>query len=209
MRVHSAAIVEEPDDEPNPTAVTVRHVQRQAPHHSQQSASGHLAPADPLSSLFDGMLGGTFGGGMLDDMHRMLSAMPQTGSGGSTFYSSSSYRSVGGSGGVTYESSSSMRRGPGGVEQQRTVRDGRSGEERMTLTRGVGERQRTLERVRCRDGQQTQEERLRGIESAEDATRFDEEWRQHAARGLPPEMGSHRRRAGQQHAPALGYGWRM
>jgi hypothetical protein len=34
------------------------------------------------------------------------------------------------------------------MEESHTVRDGRTGEEKMKLTRGLGERQRTLEQQR-------------------------------------------------------------
>lgn len=39
------------------------------------------------------------------------------------------------------------------MEESHSVRDGRTGEEKMKLTRGLGERQRTLEQQR-RNGEQ-------------------------------------------------------
>jgi hypothetical protein len=72
------------------------------------------------------------------------------------------------------------------MESQSTVRDGRKGEERMRITRGLGERQRMLERTRLRDGREERNEALQGIASPTDAKAFDEEWQATAAKHLPP-----------------------
>jgi Myelodysplasia-myeloid leukemia factor 1-interacting protein len=73
------------------------------------------------------------------------------------------------------------------MEEQHTVSDGRTGAERMTLTRGLGDRQRTLERARRAGGPEQQHESLRGIQGPEAAQHFDREWQAAAAGALPPE----------------------
>ncbi|GLC45428.1 Myeloid leukemia factor 1 [Pleodorina starrii] len=163
-------IVEEPDDEP---AQQDRASQRQRRHSPQRqpAAQAHAAPMmDPFSQLFGALAGGAMAGG-----------------GGSSFVvSSSSYSSMGPSG-VSYSASSTTRVGPGGVrETQSVVRDGRSGTESVTISRGLGDgRQRTL--VRTRDaltGREEQLEDLRGL-SQHEADVFDDQWRHHAERNLP------------------------
>ena len=76
------------------------------------------------------------------------------------------------------------------MESQSTHRDGRTGEERMRITRGLRDRQRTLERSRHSGGREDRRESLQGIKDAEDAHAFDQEWQAAAARGLP-QGGAH------------------
>lgn len=56
----------------------------------------------------------------------------------------------------------------------------------MRITRGLGDRQRTLERTRTRDGNEQSSEELKGIASPDDAEAFDAEWQRTAASQLPP-----------------------
>ena len=90
-------------------------------------------------------------------------------------------------------------------ESRSTLRDGRTGEERMRLTRGLGDRQRTLERSRRgRDLPQETHEELQGMSSGAEAQNFDQEWQQ-AARansGLPygsTAFGQQQQQQQQQH----------
>lgn len=104
--------------------------------------------------------------------------------GGSSFFSfSSSSTSMSGNG-VTYQSTTTSRVGPGGVrETQRVVRDGRTGQEEITISRGIGEKERTITRARDAAGQERRHDLLRGIDAAE-ADRFDAEWMRAAERNL-------------------------
>ncbi|EFJ50629.1 hypothetical protein VOLCADRAFT_116802 [Volvox carteri f. nagariensis] len=161
-------IVEEPDDEPSPQD---RASQRQRRHSPPRQPMPHpqVAPMDPFSQLFGALTSGTMGGG-----------------GSSFMLSSSSYGTMG-PGGVTYQASRTTRVGPGGVrETQSVVRDGRSGTESVTISRGLGDgRQRTL--VRTRDaitGREEQLEDLQGLREHE-AEVFDEQWRMQAERNFP------------------------
>ncbi len=43
------------------------------------------------------------------------------------------------------------------------VRDGRTGQQRMTVTRGLGDKERTVTRTRDAAGRELGDERLRGI----------------------------------------------
>ena len=77
----------------------------------------------------------------------------------------------------------------------------------MRITRGVGERQRTQERVQRPGEQVMHNERLQNIHSAEDAARFDAEWRERASGALPPAsdwMHTGLARSSRQ-GPSLGY----
>ncbi|KXZ47279.1 hypothetical protein GPECTOR_36g130 [Gonium pectorale] len=104
-----------------------------------------------------------------------------------------------GPGGMTYQASSTTRVGPGGVrETQAVVRDGRTGTESVTISRGLGDgRQRTLVRTRDVTGREEQLEDLQGITEHE-AEVFDEHWRHHAERTLPggSAVGAHSGRLG-------------
>ena len=71
------------------------------------------------------------------------------------------------------------------MESHSSMRDGRSGEERMRIERGLGDRQRTLERARRGGAPEERNEVLKGLNSAEEAAAFDQEWQQAAERGLP------------------------
>lgn len=88
------------------------------------------------------------------------------------------------------------------------MRDGRSGEEHMRLTRGLGDRQRTLERRRRNGGDEERSETLRGIEHGPQAQRFDQQWQEAAQQGFGGGGGSDRRRgSGRREAqPQLGFG---
>lgn len=84
-------------------------------------------------------------------------------------------------------------------ESRSTVRDGRTGEERMKLTRGLGGRQRTLERSRRgRDAPEETREELHGINTGEDAQAFDREWQQAARASGTLQHGSGAARSQQE-----------
>ncbi|GFR41807.1 hypothetical protein Agub_g2577 [Astrephomene gubernaculifera] len=168
-------IVEEPDDVPaaakEGSPPQSRAAQRPRRHSPPRASSTHVQGSlDPFGQLFGALTGGAAAGG-----------------GNSSFvFSSSSFSSLG-PGGVSYQTTTSTRVGPGGVrETQSVVRDGRSGTEAVTISRGLGDgRQRTL--VRTRDaitGREEQVEDLQGI-TADEADVFDDQWRQHAERNLP------------------------
>lgn len=89
-------------------------------------------------------------------------------------------------------------------ESKHTVRDGRSGEEKMRLSRGLGERKRTLEQAR-RNGQEVHRNvHLNGFARPEDAENFDSEW-QRAATALPGGHGTSSRRGRTPATPQLEY----
>jgi len=66
-------------------------------------------------------------------------------------------------------------------ETQRAVRDGRTGQESITLRRGLGERERTVTRTRDASGRETADDILKGI-AAEEAAAFDREWAERASK---------------------------
>eukprot|EP00892_Ulva_mutabilis_P001124 jgi/Ulvmu1/11011/UM007_0191.1 len=179
------AIVEEPDDLPHPDR---RHRERdhspsaqpryeqpryEQPHHRQQQMQPYQ---DPFEAMFP-----SFGG--LGGLGGLMGMTPPSGS--SNSYSYSSFTSSGGPGGVTYQETKTHRMGPGGVsESQHTVRDGRTGEEKMRLSRGLGDRKRTLEQARRHGREVHRDVRLEGFQRPEDAEHFDTEW-QRAAAAMP------------------------
>jgi len=124
--------------------------------------------------MFGGMLGGMMGG------------MSSGGMGGSTVYSySSSSMSNGGPGGVTYSSTTTHRRGPGGVtETHHQEYDGRTGSETMKISRGLGDKSRTITRTRDASGQERAVDNLNNL-TPEEASRFDQQWQATAQRALP------------------------
>jgi len=153
-------IVEEPDDA--------------NPRHREQRRRGE-PPARGAGGFGGDMFGGNFGFGGGGG-----------GSGGTTVFSySSSSMHSGGPGGVTYSSSTTHRRGPGGVsETHHSSYNGRTGEETLRIQRGLGDKSRTIERRRNAAGQEYATDNLNNISDAE-ASRFDDEWKQHAQRSLP------------------------
>jgi len=108
-----------------------------------------------------------------------------SGAGTSSFSYSSSYSSSSFGPGHVYSSTTTTRMGPGGVrETQSTVRDGHSGREEILISRGIGDRERTITRRRNASGQEEQIDTLQNIAS-EEAVNFDQEWMHHAERNLP------------------------
>lgn len=105
--------------------------------------------------------------------------------GGAVFsFSSSSYTSNTGPGGVKYTATSTTKIGPGGVrETQQTVRDGRTGQESIVISRGLGSKERTVTRTRDAQGRERTEDSLKGV-APEQVNVFDEEWRQEAERNF-------------------------
>eukprot|EP00877_Chromochloris_zofingiensis_P007873 jgi/Chrzof1/3339/Cz12g21130.t1 len=166
-------IVEEPDD------VEDSHHPARPPRHSAGTTSRSAAPELALAQPFGG---GVFGS--------VFSNPPQ----GATVYSySSSSISSGGPGGMTYSSSTTTRAGPNRVrETQKTVRDGRTGKESITVARGLGDKERVVIRTRDASGSEHIEDILRGID-AHHAPQFDEQWRQQAEHVLP-DVGPRTRR---------------
>ena len=138
--------------------------------------------------------GGGFGGEMM------------VGSGGglgggmsrSSFVSSSSFSSTNGV--TTFSSQKTMRAGPDGThEVTETVRDGRTGRETVSLTRGIGDRQRKVMRTLDHGtGEEMRQNVLRGIRDDEQ-DHFEREWQARAHRsgihGAEPPRGN----------PRLGY----
>lgn len=91
------------------------------------------------------------------------------------------------------------------------MRDGRTGEEQMQLTRGLHDKRRTLERKRRNEGKEERNEVLHGIKP-EEAQAFDKQWQETASQMFGGD-GRHGRRlrgnrqGSQQTTPAqLGYG---
>jgi hypothetical protein len=97
---------------------------------------------------------------------------------------------------VYIEKTKTTRRGPGGVallsnfnlilkiaEKQESLRDSRSGVERISIQRKLGHKQRTLTKQRNVDGDVTTSEDLQNVE-AEEADRFDSEWMSAAEQNL-------------------------
>lgn len=82
------------------------------------------------------------------------------------------------------------------------VRDGRRGEERMSLARGLGERKRTLEQARRHGRDVHRNVHLEGFARPEDAEHFDDEWQRAAGSMLGPSTAARPRRWA---APQLEY----
>mmetsp|Transcript_1826 Transcript_1826/g.4090 ORF Transcript_1826/g.4090 Transcript_1826/m.4090 type:complete len:329 (+) Transcript_1826:38-1024(+) len=154
-------IIEEIDDDDNSNS------------HHRSSHNRHLQRHQPgsfQSFAAPGLQVQMFGGG--DGMQ------------GSSFSFSSSSVMAGGNGQpqVLYSSSSRTSLGPGGVlEHQEQVRDGRSGTERVTIKRGLGDRARTITKCRDAEGQEETIDCVDNIDEHE-ASQFDAEWRAAAAR---------------------------
>lgn len=111
------------------------------------------------------------------------------GMGTTTFSYSSSYSSSGGPTQV-YSTSTSTRIGTGGVrETQKTIRDSRSGKEEISISRGIGDRERTITRRRNATGREERIDTLQNMTS-EEATGFDQEWMQQAEVNLPTPGGA-------------------
>lgn len=69
------------------------------------------------------------------------------------------------------------------AEQHESLRDSRSGVERLTIQRKLGDKQRTLTKQRTRDGQVLTSENLQNVE-VEEADLFDDQWMRAAERNL-------------------------
>mmetsp|Transcript_24577 Transcript_24577/g.62426 ORF Transcript_24577/g.62426 Transcript_24577/m.62426 type:complete len:390 (-) Transcript_24577:2695-3864(-) len=189
----SQPIVEEPDEDDPLIRQKAQRQRRTSPQRSMSTGRVRPAPAGngalhaPGSSLFGfGGLGGFGGfGSILQEMQNMASAPGAT----AFSYSTSSYQSMG-PGGVTYQATHTQRAGPGGVrESQSTVRDGRTGQQTITVARGLGDKERVMTRTRDATGREQARDDLRGI-SAHEAHTFDQEWRTHAERSLlSPSLG--------------------
>jgi len=145
--------------------------------------------------MMQGMMGGDpfFGGGGGGFGGEMM--------GGGGFSSSSSFSasssSFSSSNGVTtFSSQRTMRAGPDGThEVTETVRDGRTGRETVSLTRGIGDRQRKVMRTLDHGtGEETRQNVLRGVRDDEQDV-FEREWQARAQRGgiMEPRGGSHQR----------------
>ncbi|CAD7697807.1 unnamed protein product [Ostreobium quekettii] len=89
-----------------------------------------------------------------------------------------------------YSSTTTSRMGPGGVrETQTTVRDGMAGQEEISISRGIGERERIITRRRDAAGREETIDTLQHM-TPEEAAGFDQEWMQQAGRNLPSFGGS-------------------
>ncbi len=142
--------------------------------------------------------GGRAGGSLIDQMMGPMGSMP----GGGCSYSSCSYScSSGGPGGqsVEYSSSSHGVQRPGEQmvrETHRNYRDS-SGQEKLGVSRHIGDRGRSIVAERAADGRETRTSNLINIE---DGTAFDREWRSNAGANAV----THARHQSRTHASALG-----
>lgn len=176
-------VVEEPDDE-DPAAHRLS--QRQRTTYQQPVSYARVDPVPTgdrqlssfgphpiVGSIFDSFFGSAFSG--IQQMQQQMQQMSNQH--GATSYSySSSTVTHGGPSGITYSKSHTTRTGPGGVrESQSTVHDGRTGEKSMTISRALGDKERTVTRIRDATGQEKRDEILRGL-NHEEAERFDSEW---------------------------------
>eukprot|EP00195_Chlamydomonas_chlamydogama_P012264 CAMPEP_0202902362 /NCGR_PEP_ID=MMETSP1392-20130828/16808_1 /ASSEMBLY_ACC=CAM_ASM_000868 /TAXON_ID=225041 /ORGANISM="Chlamydomonas chlamydogama, Strain SAG 11-48b" /LENGTH=296 /DNA_ID=CAMNT_0049589115 /DNA_START=171 /DNA_END=1062 /DNA_ORIENTATION=+ len=173
-RAGSEPIVEEPDDE-DPHSYRAHQRQRRAsPTKGINSSRSNVPTANnaQLSAFPFGM------GGFPD-----LSAMTNVPGGASYCFTSSSYTAAGPNG-VSYQKTTTSRRGPGGVhETQSTVRDGRTGTQAIRISRGLGDKERTITRMRDANGREMHHDDLKGIQHDE-ADRFDQHWRETAEQQL-------------------------
>eukprot|EP00771_Trimastix_marina_P000323 gnl/Trimastix_PCT/1343.p1 GENE.gnl/Trimastix_PCT/1343~~gnl/Trimastix_PCT/1343.p1 ORF type:complete len:282 (-),score=9.35 gnl/Trimastix_PCT/1343:42-887(-) len=111
-------------------------------------------------------------------------AFPPMGMGGASFQMESSSSSMG-PGGVSYSQTTTQRMGPGGVvETQRSERDSRSGIERISVRRELGERSVQVSRERDAEGREQHTQHIENLRDS-DLSAFDEEWRSAADRSLP------------------------
>lgn len=167
-----AVIVEEPDDEDAGSDHRPANRPRRDSPPPRAGTAGRAPSTSAQAQAQYGGMGAPFGG-----------LMP-----GATVYSyssSSSFVSSGGPGGVTYSTSSTTRVGPGGVRETRaTVEDGRTGTRKMTLARGLGDKERIMTRERDAHGRERAHDDLRGLQP-EQAEAFDAQWQQQAAMRLP------------------------
>ena len=170
---------------------------------------------------FGGMGGGMGGmGGMMSAMDQMMGmnmgmgmgAGPTMGGGGlgggsSYSYSSCSYCSSSGAGGpsVEYSSTSHGVQRPGEEmvhETHRNYRDS-SGQERLGVSRHIGDRGRSVVAERGADGRETRTDNLVNIQ---DGSSFDREWRANASASAINQTRANTRAAGSAFgaAPMLG-----
>jgi hypothetical protein len=83
------------------------------------------------------------------------------------------------------------------------VRDGRTGQESMTIARALGDKEKVVTRSRDAAGAMTHQEELRGL-SAPEAHAFDDTWREAAgAVGRLPGNSSNSGAAGGRYQPPL------
>lgn len=184
QRAGSDPIVEEPDEDHAEAGHTAR-----TPQPQQRPAAAPAQPQFPQFPTFSALPG-------------MQSSAISTGGSTGTFYSfssSSTFTSSGGPNGITYSSTTTSRMGPGQVhEVQRVVRDGRTGQESVTISRGLQDKARTITRTRDASGAEMTQEQLRGLSEAE-AAAFDQQWRSQAERSLPQWGNTHRPQLSTQH----------
>lgn len=164
-----------------------QHGQQQRQSNPFELMDSHMSQ---MGSMMDMGFGG-FGGGasrmshMMDQMMGPMGSMGSMasmggGGGSSCSYSSCSYSSCGGPGrSCEYSSTSHGVQRPGEQmvrEMHRNYRDS-SGEERLGVSRHIGDRGRSIVAERGRDGRETRTDNLVNIS---DGTRFDQEWRNNA-----------------------------
>eukprot|EP00879_Flechtneria_rotunda_P002777 GHRR01002986.1.p1 GENE.GHRR01002986.1~~GHRR01002986.1.p1 ORF type:complete len:283 (+),score=106.21 GHRR01002986.1:1517-2365(+) len=177
----SGPIVEEPDDEDNDDGAQQQAQEQYQVQEQLYDNQTHNTVGMPLQDPFGGLFGNLFAG--MPGVN-----MSMSGNGGGQVYSYSSSTVYSSGAGGTYHSSTTSRQGPGGVrETQHTVRDGRTGHQSMTISRGLGDRERTVSRSRDATGQITSNERNRNLDPTAAET-FDQQWVQHAQHGLPAWM---------------------
>ncbi|KAL3141238.1 Myeloid leukemia factor 1 [Trebouxia sp. C0009 RCD-2024] len=192
----SEPLVQEPDEGHAPEG-------RQRPSRMQQPLN---ALANPIQSFLDNPFQSIFGNqafGGPDPFDHAFFGNPTDGN--MIFQTTSSFAQHGPDG-VQYSQSHSY--GPKGVaEHQRRVKDGRTGEEEMTISRHLKDKGRTVTKRRQADGSQSQQQRLHNLPEAE-ANHFDEEWTYEAEKSLPMYMrGSTPAlpQASRSNRPAVGY----
>eukprot|EP00002_Diphylleia_rotans_P037949 TRINITY_DN8556_c0_g2_i2.p1 TRINITY_DN8556_c0_g2~~TRINITY_DN8556_c0_g2_i2.p1 ORF type:complete len:180 (+),score=34.17 TRINITY_DN8556_c0_g2_i2:277-816(+) len=140
---------------------------------------------------FGGLGGfGGFGGFGPSLMNEMMAAPMNMGSGAS--FSSVSYSSSqSGSGpAVHYSSSKTVRMGPGGVaEVHESVQDSRTGTEKITVQRRIGDQAYTVSKEKTRTGQERTSRHLENMTEA-DASAFDQRWQTASTQAHMPRIGS-------------------
>ncbi|ELU09138.1 hypothetical protein CAPTEDRAFT_183814 [Capitella teleta] len=144
----------------------------------QQIAARHQGFADPFGDIFGNM--DRMMQGMMGNMSHMMQAPPSSHNGRSQVFSQSSvmtYNNTGSGQPHVYQATSSTHQGPGGVrETRKTVRDSKSGLEKMAVGRHLNDKgvvitrsrnQKTSEREESKDFINLDEEEFDG---------FNHEW---------------------------------
>lgn len=153
---------------------------------------GDSGPSRRRDAAFNhfGDLDAPFGmmGGLMEQMQQMQQGGAAAGGNSSCCFSSYSCCTQGGPDGraVTYSSTTSgAKRGnePMVRETQRAYWDSATGKERLGVSRAIGERERSIVAERDADGHETNTQTLMHIE---DASAFDREWQETAARSHLP-----------------------